>query len=100
MFSLGSADVLENVFIRAGFCDVSVHPVPTIRRFPSIAEAMYNLRDSFPLLQEVMEDLSNAERLLAWSEIAREFRQFESPRGLEVAVSSSSGWAPSPQSDL
>jgi ubiquinone/menaquinone biosynthesis C-methylase UbiE len=84
MFSLGSAGVLHSAFVRAGFHDVSVRQVPTLRRFPSMAEVMHNLRDSFPLLREVMADLNDAERLLAWLEIGREIRQFQGPCGVEI----------------
>jgi SAM-dependent methyltransferase len=85
MFSLGSPDMLKGAFVRTGFHDVSVHQVPTIRRFPSMVAVMHNLGDSFPLLREVMADLNDGEHLLAWLEIVRELRQFERPSGFEFA---------------
>jgi hypothetical protein len=50
-----------------------------------MAEVMQNLRDSFPLLRELMADLSDAEHLRAWLEIARELQQFEGSDGFEIA---------------
>src|SRR5215472_6423000 len=48
-FRLGAAGVLEDAFDTAGFREISVHAVPTRRRFPSLGEAMRYARGPLPL---------------------------------------------------
>ena len=52
--------------------------------FPVDAEAIRALKDSFPGLQRIMAQLSDAERELAWTEIKRQLGQFEGPNGFKV----------------
>jgi SAM-dependent methyltransferase len=48
-FRLAAPGVLEDAFRTARFRDVSVHTVPTRRRFPSLVEAMQYARGPLPL---------------------------------------------------
>jgi SAM-dependent methyltransferase len=84
MFALGGPGVLENTYKQAGFLDAAVHAVSASRRFPSTAEAIRALRDSFPRLQDLMAQLSDAERELAWTEIEQQLCQFEGPNGFDA----------------
>jgi ubiquinone/menaquinone biosynthesis C-methylase UbiE len=84
LFALGKPSVLEETFRAAGFIDVAVHTVPTQWRFPSTAEAVRFMKDSYPGLQHLMTQLSETERELAWTEIEQQLSQFEGPNGFEA----------------
>jgi SAM-dependent methyltransferase len=81
-FRLGAPGVLEDAFGTAGFGEVSVHAVPTRRRFPSLAEAIQYARGPLPL-RELMARLSRAEQEQAWAEIERALAQFAGPQGYD-----------------
>jgi ubiquinone/menaquinone biosynthesis C-methylase UbiE len=84
LFALSGQGVLEERYRKAGFRDVAVRAVPVRRQFPSIAEAIAAMKDSFPRLQTLLTKLSDADRALAWSEIEWQLRQFEGPNGFEA----------------
>jgi SAM-dependent methyltransferase len=81
-FRLGAPGVLEDAFGTAGFREVSVHAVPTRRRFPSLGEAMQYARGPLPL-RELMARLSPAEQEQAWAEIEHALAQFVGPQGYD-----------------
>jgi SAM-dependent methyltransferase len=83
MFALGESGILEDTFRAGGFHDVAVHTVTTRWRFPSTSEAIRATKASFPGLQRMMAQLSDAERELAWTEIEQQVSQFEGPNGFE-----------------
>jgi hypothetical protein len=58
--------------------------VPVQRHFPSTAEAVTAMKDSFPRLQTLLNKLSDADRALAWSEIEQQLSRFEGPNGFEA----------------
>ena len=84
MFALSKPGVLEETFRASGFVDVAAHTVPTRWCYPSTAEAIRTLKDSFPGLQHLMAQLSETERELAWTEIEQQLSQFEGPNGFEA----------------
>ena len=84
MYALGDPGVLEDVYRRAGFLNLSVQEVPIKRRSPSAADAVENMRKGAGDLKELMNRLNEADRELAWAEIEEQFRRFEGPNGLEV----------------
>jgi len=84
VFSLGSPAVLEAALMRAGFANVAVQAVPIRRRFASRAEAVQDKRNSCPEVGDLMADLSDAEREIAWAEIEQAISQFEGPDGVDV----------------
>jgi hypothetical protein len=84
MFTLSGPGVLEECYTKAGFRDVVVRAVPVPRHFPSIAEAVSAMKDSFPRLQTLLAKLSDADRALAWGEIEQQLSQFEGPDGFEA----------------
>ncbi len=84
MYALGDPGVLEDVYSRAGFLNVSVHPVPIQRRLPSAADAIRSMRNSASDVSELMSRLNDADRELAWAEIEQQLRQFEGPNGFEA----------------
>jgi ubiquinone/menaquinone biosynthesis C-methylase UbiE len=84
MFTLGDRGILEDTFRAGGFHEVAVHAVTTRWRFSSVADAIRATKDSFPGLQRIMGQLSEAERERAWSEIEQQLRQFEGPNGFEA----------------
>jgi hypothetical protein len=84
MFALGDPGILEDTFRAGGFHDVAVLPVTTRWCFPSIAEAIRAMNDSFPGLQRIMAQLSDADRRRAWKEIEQELSRFEGPNGFEA----------------
>ena len=81
-FRLGAPGVLEDAFGTAGFREISVHTVPTRRRFPSLAEAMQYARGPLPL-RELMAGLSRADQEQAWAEIECALAQFVGPQGYD-----------------
>ena len=81
-FRLGAPGVLEDAFGMAGFRHISVHTVPTRRRFPSLGEAMQYARGPLPL-RELMTRLSRAQQEQAWAEIERALAQFVGPQGYD-----------------
>jgi SAM-dependent methyltransferase len=85
MFALSGDGMLEECFTTAGFRDVVVRAVPVQRHFPSIAEAVSAMKDSFPRLQTLLAKLSDADRALAWSEIEQQLSQFDGPNGFEAS---------------
>jgi ubiquinone/menaquinone biosynthesis C-methylase UbiE len=84
LFTLSGQGVLEACYAKAGFHDVAVRTFSVQRRFPSAAEAIEAMKDSFPRLKALMDMLSDADRELAWSEIERQLSQFEGPNGFEA----------------
>ena len=81
-FRLSAPGLLQDVFSSAGFRDVTVHTVPTRRRFPSLSDAMQYARGPLPL-RELMTRLSPSERDQAWAEIERALAQFVGPTGYD-----------------
>jgi ubiquinone/menaquinone biosynthesis C-methylase UbiE len=84
LFSLSRPDILEQTFSAAGFADVAIHVVPTRSSFPSAADAVRNIQNSFPGLPHLMDQLSEAERKKAWTDIERDLNQFEGPNVFEA----------------
>ena len=84
MYALGDPGVLEGVYSRAGFLNVSAHAVPIQRRLPSAADAIRSMRNSASKVSELMSRLNDADRKLAWAEIEQQLRQFEGPNGFEA----------------
>jgi ubiquinone/menaquinone biosynthesis C-methylase UbiE len=82
MFALGDPAVLRAAFEQAGFREVAVESMGVERRFPSLAAAVQDCRDSLPEIAELTAELSEAERGAAWAEIEAELRQFERPDGV------------------
>ena len=81
-FRLSAPGLLQDAFSAAGFRDVTVHTVPTRRRFPSLSVAMQYARGPLPL-RELMTRLSPSERDQAWAEIERALAQFVGPTGYD-----------------
>jgi ubiquinone/menaquinone biosynthesis C-methylase UbiE len=84
LFALSGPGVLEECYKQAGFRDVTVRAVSVQRRFPSTAEALSAMKESFPRLQTLLTKLSDADRALAWSEIEQQLSQFQRPNGFEA----------------
>jgi ubiquinone/menaquinone biosynthesis C-methylase UbiE len=81
-FRLSAPGRLQEAFSSAGFRDVTVHTVPTRRRFPSLSDAMQFARGPLPL-RELMTRLSLNEQEQAWTEIERALAQFVGPHGYD-----------------
>jgi ubiquinone/menaquinone biosynthesis C-methylase UbiE len=84
LFALSGQGVLEECYPTAGFRDVAVRAVSVQRHFRSTAEAVNAMKDSFPRLQTLLTKLSDADRVLAWSEIEQQLSRFEGPNGFEA----------------
>jgi ubiquinone/menaquinone biosynthesis C-methylase UbiE len=84
LFALSGQGVLEECYTNAGFRDVAVRVFSVQRRFPSTAEAVSAMKESFPRLQTLLTKLSDADRELAWSEIEQQLSRFEGPNGFEA----------------
>src|SRR5262245_58453068 len=84
MFALGAPGLLEGLYREAGFQNVSVHDALVLRRFPSAAAAVGNMRKGAGDLKELMAELKEADREIAWAEIEEKFKRFEGPNGFEA----------------
>jgi SAM-dependent methyltransferase len=84
MFALGAPGVLEGLYREAGFQNVSVHAAPIPRGFPSAAAAVGNMKRAAGDLKELMTQLKQADREIAWAEIEEKFKRFEGPNGFEI----------------
>ena len=81
---LGEPGILEITFGAGGFHDVAVRAVKTRWCFASTAEAIRAVKDSFPGLQRIMAQLSDAQRELTWTEIEQQLSQFGGANGFEA----------------
>jgi ubiquinone/menaquinone biosynthesis C-methylase UbiE len=84
MYALGDPGVLQDVYSRAGFLNVSAYAVPIQRRSQSAAAAVENMRKGVGDIRELMNRLNEADRERAWAEITEQFKRFEGPNGFEV----------------
>lgn len=84
MFALSGEGVREECYKKSGFRDVAVRAVSVQRHFPSTAEAVSAMKDSFPRLQTLLNKLSAANRARVRSEIEQQLSQFEGPNGFEA----------------
>jgi len=84
MFALGDPAVLRATFEQAGFRDVAVEAVASEQRFPSLAAAMEQRRNTLPEMQPYLAGLSDAERAAVWDEIEQFMRRFERADGVVV----------------
>jgi ubiquinone/menaquinone biosynthesis C-methylase UbiE len=84
MFALGDPAVLRSTFERAGFREVAVEIVPSAQRFPSLAAAMEQRRNSLPEMRPYLDQMSDTKREAVWQEIEMVMRQFERDDGVFV----------------
>lgn len=76
-FSLGTADILTDVFNRAGLKDIRVEAIDAPVRLASAAECLQFEQESFGALHQMMASLSDTEKDETWQEIEEALRQFE-----------------------
>jgi ubiquinone/menaquinone biosynthesis C-methylase UbiE len=84
MSALGAPGLLEDVFAEAGFREVAVRPVATLRRLGSPAEAVETLKNTSPTLLELLPRLTEEQQARAWAEIEAMYRQHAGPTGVEM----------------
>jgi ubiquinone/menaquinone biosynthesis C-methylase UbiE len=84
LFALADPGALRATYEWAGFREVDVRVVPTLRRFPSVAAAMQFRLDSSPDLTKLIADLSAAARDAALAEIEDVVRRFEGADGVST----------------
>jgi ubiquinone/menaquinone biosynthesis C-methylase UbiE len=84
MFALGDPAVLRAAFEWAGFREVAIEVVVSEQRFPSLAAAMEQRRNTLPEMQPYLAGLSDAERAAVWDEIEQFMRRFERADGVVV----------------
>jgi hypothetical protein len=83
-FALGDPMVLRAAFERAGLRAVAIETIASQQRFPSMAAAMEDRRNSLAELRPILAGLSDAERDTVWHEIEEAMRQFEGADGVVV----------------
>jgi len=83
-FALGAPGALETAFRAAGFKDVAVEPVTSVRRAPSVEDAVRTLQDN-PVLSEPLARLSQAQREQASREMIDALRPFAGPDGFQAS---------------
>ena len=80
-WALNDQTTLRDAFQRAGFRDVDARPVPFVYRFPSLADALQNSKESQPPLVRLLDELSEVDRATAWAEITQTLQAFAGPDG-------------------
>jgi ubiquinone/menaquinone biosynthesis C-methylase UbiE len=83
-WALNDPATLVDAYQQAGFREVDVRPVPIVYRFPSLADALRNLEEAQPLLVNLLDGLSEADRATAWAEIDRTLQPFVGRDGFEA----------------
>jgi ubiquinone/menaquinone biosynthesis C-methylase UbiE len=83
-FSMGGAGVIEKDLQRAGFDEVVTRIVSTPLRLPSASECVRFERESFGALSQMLSGVSDTTRAAAWTEIERDFGQFEGSEGFSA----------------
>ncbi|MEJ2362806.1 MAG: class I SAM-dependent methyltransferase [Gammaproteobacteria bacterium] len=76
-FSLGTKEILEQVFTDSGFKNIEVKTIDAPVRLPSAAECLQFEQESFGALHQMLSGLSDAEKDNAWNEIEETLSQFE-----------------------
>jgi SAM-dependent methyltransferase len=82
-FSLGSAEVVEGEYRRAGFREVQTRVVRTPLRFASADECLRFEQECFGALHQMLGGLPEVGRAAAWDEIGAKLKKFEGPGGFE-----------------
>ena len=82
LFALAAPGALRAAFERAGFREVDVRVVPTLRRFPSVGAAVQFRLDSSPEIAKLMAGMSAAARAAALADLEESVRRFEGADGV------------------
>jgi ubiquinone/menaquinone biosynthesis C-methylase UbiE len=82
-FSLGSHELMEDAFQRAGFRDVRIRVIQAPLRLADAAECVRFEREAYGALQEMLARVSEAEREATWQEVQQALTQLEDPDGFE-----------------
>ncbi len=80
-FSLGGKGIIDDVFSKAGFINVSSELVDSPLQLSSAKECVQFEKESFGALHQMMSSLSDAEKESVWNEIETELRKFENENG-------------------
>ena len=80
-FSLGAEGIIEKAFTDAGFVNVKSQLVDSPLELPSASECVRFEKESFGALHQMMNSLSDSEKVSVWEEIEMELKKFESENG-------------------
>jgi SAM-dependent methyltransferase len=80
-FSLGAEGVIEGAFTKAGFINVRSELVPSPLQLSSAKECVRFEKESFGALHQMMNSLSDEEKISVWEEIEQELQKFETVKG-------------------
>ncbi len=80
-FSLGGKGIIDDVFSKAGFINVSSELVDSPLQLSSAKECVQFEKESFGALHQMMSSLSDVEKESVWNEIETELRKFENENG-------------------
>jgi ubiquinone/menaquinone biosynthesis C-methylase UbiE len=86
-FALGDANMYRRTLDGAGYREVAVHVMPSLRRFASAREALETIRAS-PIHAAPIEGLPEGKRASAWEDIAAGLREFERGGACEIPLES------------
>jgi ubiquinone/menaquinone biosynthesis C-methylase UbiE len=84
LFKLGGRGALENALSSAGFSQVETHILSVPLRLSSIEECLYFLKESLPVLDQLMAGLDLARRQAIWGEIRQALRQYNGAQGFSI----------------
>jgi ubiquinone/menaquinone biosynthesis C-methylase UbiE len=86
IFALGGDGVLEHLMSGSGLGDVKTKPVRAPLVLPSASDALQLLQEAAGAYRVVVADLSDAEKLKAWSEVHECLKQFGASGGFQTEL--------------
>jgi SAM-dependent methyltransferase len=86
-FALGDANVYRRTLEGAGYCQVAVHAILSMRRFASVRDALLAIRAS-PVQSEPIARLTEPKQEEAWAEVETGLRAFECGGACEIPLES------------
>jgi len=83
LLSLGKPGLLEELYRKAGFTDVSTSRIPAPFRLPSAKDYLAFVRTSTSPIMQILGNLNPEAQEAAWADIEEKLRAFQSPTGWE-----------------
>ena len=83
LLSLGRPGLLDELFRKAGFADVTTARVSAPFRLPSATDYLTFVRTSASPIMQILGNLDQKAQEAAWAEMEEKLRTFQSPAGWE-----------------
>lgn len=83
LLSLGKPGLMDELFARAGFCNVATTKVSAPFRLPSAADYLDFVRSSASPIVQILSGLDDTSQEAAWADIEDKLRRFDTADGWE-----------------